>query len=114
MNYVTYVLIPPDKLNIINWEANIFMYGLPAALLALETLEQDEFYEECVKLQKTIEDIGQKVNYKYPTRFSEEFFDSTIEQINYITGRDTDRDEMRRKYDMYASGVLVNLGYTWK
>lgn len=90
------------------------MYGLPAALLALETLEQDEFYEECIRLQKTIEEIGQKVNYKYPTRFSEEFFDDAIKQINTITGKDTNREEMKEKYNMYASGILVNLGYTWK
>lgn len=51
-------LVPPKEVNTVDWNQLLLSYGIPSALIALEVLEEDGFYEVCRDILDAINDTS--------------------------------------------------------
>jgi hypothetical protein len=108
---MTLTLTPPLTLNTVDWHNLIMLYGVASALLALESLEEDGFYEECRTILDTLEEVTATTNEPYPTRLTDEFLFEVAETLNAATDADIDLERAREVYNNHAQLILSMLGY---
>lgn len=106
----------PEKVIPIEWYRIISAYGIITLLLCKEILEEDEFYEQCGEINKTIEQFSIDTGIEYPKVLSEELWESTANHLRAMTQIGVSMDGIKTMYDGYTRMILEKLGYTldWK
>lgn len=106
-------MVPPEKLNRILWESVITSYGILTVLYVLETLEEDEFYEECAKIVTVIREVNARANMDNPTNINHGAVKQVREACKEFLGKNVTDERLEETYRHYATLVLSMLGYTW-
>lgn len=99
-------LIPPKELKPIDWEATNTSFGVLSLLYCLNTLMEDEFYEECAKIRDVIDSGDQDLK-----KFEEEAFEIVQDYWVSMEDKPVTRNTLERTYGLYATDILIKLGY---
>lgn len=100
-------LIPPKELKPIDWEHTITQFGTLTLLYCLNTLQKDEFYEECAIIRDVLKSSTYDLN-----AFSEEAFKEVADTWSEQVGKPISRKNLERTYGLYATEILIKIGYT--
>jgi hypothetical protein len=106
-----FTLTAPLEPNTVDWESLLLQYGIPSALIALEVLEEDGFYEVCGDILKAVEETSIADNEPYPSRINDDFLLEICSDLNKSAKVPMELERAREIYTNHAQLILAYLGY---
>ena len=90
------------------YKSLMFKYGILTVIFILEYLEKEEYYEECATIMSAIKENSKYLNFKFPTKYSEETMKTVIETYkNFgLTGRNAEINS--REYSLEIIPNILN------
>jgi hypothetical protein len=106
-----FTLTAPLEPNTVDWDSLLLQYGIPSALIALEVLEEDGFYEVCRDILNYIQSTAIFNDEAYPTRLTDDFLLEVCSDLNKSAKVPMELERAREIYTNHAQLILAYLGY---